>query len=93
MYAEILAVDQESLDKLIISAMELQEKIIKNMGFVLEVMPKKGVFIIASSDETDKILPNDLRLMLTACGTELLKKRAVQGSVQILNKERLVWEF
>ena len=93
MYAEIFATDQESLNKLIISALEIQHKIIKTLGFILEVIPKKGIFIIANSAETDVIPLKDLGLMLTACGTEILKRRSIQGSVQVHNRERQFYQF
>jgi len=93
MYAEILATDKESLNRLIISALEIQHKIIKTLGFNLEVIPEKGVFIIADSPETAMIPLKDLGLMLTACGTEILKRRSIQGSVQIHNRERLFLQF
>jgi hypothetical protein len=93
MFVEILASDKKSLNKLILSAIENQDAIIKKMRFILEVIPNKGVYIIADSVETDKIPIRDLNLMLTACGTELLKRKDVRGSVQVYNRQRFVDEF
>lgn len=88
MYAEIKTADQESLNKLILSAIESQNEIVNNLGFILEVIPDQGVYIIASSSETDMIPLRDLSLMLTACGTEILKAKNIRGSVQVHDKPR-----
>lgn len=93
MYAEIKTAEKGSLDKLILSAMEVSHEIGKKLGFILEVIPGKGVYIIAESNETDQIPLKDLSLMLTACGTEILKTKDLRGSVQIHNKPRFVLQF
>jgi len=92
MYAEILTA-QKSLNKLILSAIEAQHEIGKKLGIILEVIPDKGVYIIAASNETDIIPPKDLALMLTSCGTEILKAKKIRGSVQIHDKQRFILQF
>lgn len=93
MFAEILVSDKKALDKLILSAIDCQDDIIKKLRFMLEIIPNKGVYIIADSNETDQIPLKDLALMLTSCGTEILKKRSIHGSVQIHNRKRYVLKF
>ena len=93
MYAEIKTSDIKSLNKLIISAMEAQREIGQKLGFVVEIIPDKGVYIIAATSDLDMIPPKDLALMLTACGTDILKAKQIRGFVQIHNKPRFFLQF
>ena len=93
MYAEIKTADKASLHKLVLSAVEAQGEIVSKLGFIVEVIPDKGVYIIAASKETDMIPPKDLALMLTACGTEILKAKHIRGSVQVHNRQRFFLQF
>ena len=93
MFAEILVADKKSLDKLILSAVENQDEIIKKLRFMLEIIPDKGVYVIADSKETDLIPVKDPALMLTACGSELLKRGKIKGSIQIHKRARYMLEF
>jgi len=92
-YAEIKTADGKSLKKLILSAIEAQHEMGKKLGFILEVIPDIGVYIIADSVETDMIPAKDLASMLTACGTEILNAKKIRGSVQIYDKTRYFLQF